>query len=186
MKRVFLLLVLAMVFCTLTIPSYAEEKKLEIRDGVIYFPERDFQTVNLSKLKLNFPPDCPQELLNIKGKIFRGELRKTSQRGQTVTNLSYLIPIGYNSQTKEMTVYFVLEKGYGKEYETKPAQGWMKGPFDLQNGSTLKWMLGPGVKIMTQDYRLDFLENKLRINRSDGFSADYVPVGSLPEGKPEK
>jgi hypothetical protein len=180
MKRMFLLLVLTMIFCSLVIPSYAEDKTLEIKDGVIHFPEKDFQTVALSKLRLSFPSDCPQELLNIKGKIFRGELIKSTPR-MTYTNLSYLIPIAYNSDTKEMTVYIVLEKGYGKQYEIKPVQGWLKGLFDLQNGSVLKWVLSPGVNIMTQDYRLHFLKNEnLRINRSDGFSADYSPVGHLP------
>ena len=56
MKRLFLLVVFAMIFCPLVIPSYAEEKKVEIKDGVIYFPEKDFQTVSLSKLTLSFPP----------------------------------------------------------------------------------------------------------------------------------
>lgn len=180
MKRMFLVLVLTMIFCPLAIPSYAEEKKLEIRDGVIYFPEKDYQTVVLSKLTLNFPPDSPQELLNIKGKIFRGELSKSTPR-MTYTNLSYLIPTGYNSETKEMNLYMVLEKGYGKDYQIKPVQGWLKGLFDLQNGSVLKWELSPGVNIMTQEFRLHFLENgNLRINRSDGLSADYAPVGRLP------
>jgi hypothetical protein len=173
MKKIFLLIVFAMILCPLAIPSYAEEKKIEIRDGVLYFPEKDYQTVVLSKLTLNFPPDCPQELLNIKGKIFRGELSKSTGR-MTYTNLSYLIPTGYNSETKEMTVYLVLEKGYGKDYQTKPVQGWLKGLFDLQNGSDLKWEQRPGSNIMTQEYRLHFLKNEnLRINRSDGFSADY-------------
>lgn len=178
MKKLSLVLVFMMVLCTLAMFSYAEEKKVEIRDGVIYFPEKDFQTVSLSKLTLNFPFDSPKELLNSKGQIFRGELTKSAARG-TFTNLSYLIPLGYNSDTKEMTVYFVLEKGYGSGYDIKPVQGILKGLFDLENGSVLRWAHSTTIK--TQDYRLSFLKNgNLRINRSDGFSADYSPVGRLP------
>jgi hypothetical protein len=180
MKRIFLVLVLTMIFCPLAIPSYAEEEKVDIKDGVIHFPEKDLQTVALSKLTFSFPPDCPKELLNIKGKIFRGELRKTGRDNKTYTNLSYLIPIGYNSDTKEMTVYLVLEKGYGSAYEVKPYQGRLRGIFDLENGSVLRWVQSFSVKV--QDYKLYFLEKgNLRINRSDGFSAEYSPVGRLPE-----
>jgi len=182
MKRLFLVLVLCMIVCPLVVPSYAEEKKVDIRDGVIYFPEKDYQTVSLSKLTFNFPPNCPQELLNIKGKIFRGELTKeaTGRRGTTYTNLTYLIPLGYNSDTKEMSVYFVIERGYGNAYEIKPFQGVLKGVFDLEKGSVLRWAFTTNIK--TQDYQLYFLKDgKLRINRSDGFSADYTPVGRLPE-----
>lgn len=178
MKKLFLFVVFVLIFCPLVIPSYAEEKKVEIRDGVIYFPEKDFQTVSLSKLILSFPPDCPQEILNTKGQVYRGELTKSAGR-MTYINLSYLIPLGYNADTKEMTVYFVLEKGYGSTYEIKPFQGTLKGVFDLENGSVLRWAHSTSIK--TQDYRLSFLKNgNPRINRSDGFSADYLPVGRLP------
>ncbi len=181
MKRIFLVVVLTMIFCPLAIPSYAEEKKVEIKDGVIHFPEKDFQTVALSKLTFSFPPDCPQELLSIKGKIFRGELKKTGRLNITYTNLTYLIPLGYNSDTKELTVYLVLEKGYGSGYEVKPYQGGLRGIFDLENGSVLRWV--QSFRIKTQEYRLYFLlkNENLRIERSDGFSADYSPVGRLPE-----
>jgi hypothetical protein len=128
---------------------------------------------------LTFPPDSPQDLLNIKGKIFRGELKKSNSR-ITITNLSYLILLGYNSYTKELTVYLVLEKGYGSGYEVKPAQGMLKGTFDLENGSALRWVQSNDIK--TQEYQLRFLKNgNLSTNRSDGYIADYSPVALLPE-----
>jgi len=177
MKKLLLVLVFTIIFCPFIIPSYAEEKKVEIKDEAVYFPENYFQPVPLSKLTSSFPPGCPQELLNIKGKIFRGELTKSTARTSN-TNLSYLIPLGYNSDTKEMTVYFLLEKGYGRGYEPKPGVGILRGIFDLENGSQLRWAR---TDILTQDYRLYFLKDgKLRINRSDGYSADYSPVGNLP------
>jgi hypothetical protein len=186
MKKVCLALALAMILCAFVIPSYAADKKLEITDGTIHFPEKDLPVVELSKIKLGFPPDCPQELLATKGKIFRGELTKSGRSGRSAaasyTNITYIIPVSYNSDTKEMAVYIVQEKGYGKEYESKSSQGWLKGPFDAQNGSLLKWVMGPGSTIMTQDFRLTFQKDgKLRVVKSDGFAAEYTPVGNLPE-----
>jgi hypothetical protein len=181
MKRMSLVLVLTVIFCALVIPSYAAEKKLEIKDGGIHFPEDGLPTVELSKLKLRFPPDCPPELLSTKGKIFRGELTKQGARNKAYTLITYIIPLNYNSDSKEMTLFIVQDKGYGKDYESKSVQGWLKGPFDA-NGAVLKWVLRAGTNLMTQDYRLKFQKNgTLRIERSDGLNGDYVQVGTLPE-----
>jgi len=186
MKKLLLISVLTMIFCPFVISSFAEEKKMEIKDGVIYFPEKELPTVTLSKLTFTFPPDCPQELLGIKGKIFRGELKKQGRR-ITYTIINYLIPLGYNADTKEMAVYLVQDKGYVKGYESTSVRGMLKGKFDAENGSPLHWVLGSGTDIMTQEYKLSFLKNgNLRINRSDAFSGDYTPVGSLPEENQEK
>jgi hypothetical protein len=172
MKKIFWVIVLAMIFCPFVIPSYAEEDQVEIRDGVIYFPEKDVPTVVPSKLTFSFPTDCPQEILNVKGKVFRGELKygEAGRRTSTHTSLSYLIPMGYNSDTKEMAVYYVW--GGARSF-----QGTLKGTLDLANGSVLH-LTG---STSTTEYRLYFLEKgKLRINLSNGYSGDYSPVGSLP------
>ena len=52
MKRLFLALALAIIFCPFIIPSHAEENKVEIKDGAVYFPETYFQRVPLSRLIL--------------------------------------------------------------------------------------------------------------------------------------
>jgi len=186
MNKVLLALVAAMVFCALIVPCVAEEKKVEIKDGVIYFQEKELPTVTLSKLTQKFPSDCPQELLGIKGKIFRGELKKQG-RHVTYTIISYLIPLGYNADTKEMAVYTVQDKGYVKGYESTSVQGMLKGKFDAENGSPLHWVLSAGTDMMTQEYKLSFLKNgNLRIIRSDAFDGEYKAVGSLPEENQEK
>jgi hypothetical protein len=184
MKKVLVMAaVLALIFCAFALPAEAADKKPEITNGVIHFPENGLPEVELSKVKLRFPADTPPELLAIKGKIFRGELTKgtAGRRVASYTLITYIIPVSYNSNTKEMAVLIVQDKGYGKEYESKSVQGWLKGPFDGQNGSSLRWMLSAGTTIMTQEYKLTFLKDgKLRILRTDGFSGDYTAVGDLP------
>jgi hypothetical protein len=186
MKRALLtMVVLAFVFCACALPAQGADKKPEVTSGVIHFPENGLPEVELSKIKFRFPADTPAELLAVKGKIFRGELTKSTagRRVASYTIISYIIPVSYNSNTKDMTVFIVQDKGYGKEYESKSVQGWLKGPFDGQNGSPLKWMLSAGNTIMTQEYRLTFLKDgKLRILRTDGMSGDYTSVGDLPPG----
>ena len=188
MNKVLLALMAAVVFCALVFPCVAEEKRVEIKDGVIHFPESEMPTVTLSKLTQEFPSDCPQELLGIKGKIFRGELQKRiGKRQVTATIISYIIPLGYNADTKEMAVYTVQNKGYVKGYESTSVQGMLKGRFDAENGSPLHWVLRAGTDIMTQEYKLSFPKNgNLRIIRSDGFEGEYKAVGSLPEENQEK
>ena len=182
MKKLLLVSVVILVFCSLVGLSYGEEKKVEIKDGIIYFPEDGLPTVTVSKLVQRFPSDCPARASqHHKGKIFRGDLtRKVSH--MTYTMLNYLIPLGYNADTKEMAFYVVQDKGYGKGYESKSVQGMLRGKFDTGNGSSLHWVLGNGTTLMTQEYKLSFLKNgNLRIDRTDGYSGDYVPVASLPE-----
>ncbi len=181
MKKLLMVSVVILVFCSFVGLSYGEEKKVEIKDGIVYFPEDGLPTVTVAKLIQKFPSDCPQELLSIKGKIFRGELtRKVSH--MTYTLITYLIPSGYNSDTKEMAFYIVQDKGYGKGYESKSVLGMLRGKFDAANGSSLHWLLGNGTTIMTQEYKLSFQKNGgLRVDKTDGFSGDYVPVASLPE-----
>jgi hypothetical protein len=185
MKKVLVMAaVLALVFCTFALPGQAADKKPEITNGVIHFPENGLPDVELSKVKLRFAPDTPPELMAIKGKIYRGELTKAAagRRVASYSILTYIIPVSYNSTTKEMAVYVVQDKGYGKEYESKAVQGWLKGPFDGQNGSSLKWVLSAGTTIMTQEYKLSFLkEGKLRIVRTDGLGGDYTAVGDVPD-----
>jgi hypothetical protein len=182
MKRMSLVLVLSVIFCALVIPTYAAEKKPEIKDGAIHFPEDGLPVVELSKINVRIPADCPPELLSAKGKIFRGELIKTGVRNKVYALITYIIPVSYNSDTKDVTFLIVQDKGYGKDYESKSVQGWLKGPLDVANGTVLKWVLRAGTNLMTQDYKLKFQKNgNLRIDRTDGFSGDYVSVGTLPE-----
>lgn len=175
MRKGLFVFVLSLAFCLFVSPVCSAAKGPEMRDGEIYFPEPD-QTVSLSKLAFSFPPDCPKEILNIRGKIFRGELtRAAGPRMTGAKNVTYLIPLGYSSDTKEMTVYFVWEKAYGG----KPAQGKLQGLFDLENGSPLRPI---GTPHITQEHRLYFLKDgKLRINVGGGASGDYTTVGNLPQ-----
>ena len=93
MNKVVLALVAAMVFCALVIPCVAEEKKVEIKDGVIYFPEKELPTVALSKLTQKFPSDCPPRASWYQRQDVRAELKKQGRR-MTYTIISYFIPLG--------------------------------------------------------------------------------------------
>jgi hypothetical protein len=172
-----LLLVMTVVFCISSVvcPVFSEEKKPEIKDGVITFPESAFPTVSLSKFSFSFPPDSPKEMLNVKGKILRGEMVKEALGRVVHKSVAYLIPLSYKSDTKEISFYFAWERGTGG----KPGQGRIQGVLDLENASTMKF---PGASNIAMEYRLYFLkDSKIRLNASGGSSGDFTPVGNLPE-----
>ena len=172
-----LLLVMIVVFCVCSVisPVWSEEKKPEIKDGVITFPESALPTISLSKLSFNFPPDCPKEMLNVKGKILRGEMVKEALGRVVNRSVAYLIPLSYKSDTKEISFYLAWERGTGG----KPGQRRIQGVFDLENASTMKF---PGGSDIAMEYRLYFLkDSKIRLNASGGASGDFTPVGNLPE-----
>ena len=114
-------------------------------------------------------------------------MTRPALRGIIYTSVTYVIPLGYNSDTKEMSIYILQERGYVKGYETKSVQGTLRGKFDPENVWVLRWVLRPGTDIMTSDYRLSFLKNgNLRIDKSDRYSGDLSPVANLPEETQEK
>ena len=175
MKRTtFVLLVLITFFCFYH-PQYAdgaEQGKIEFRDGTIVFPEKTIPEVNLTKLKFSIPDNCPPEILNLKGKIFRGEL--VSGRNPNNKQITYFILLSFNPDIKEMTLYFVLDRGY----EGKPTKSIRSGLYDPENGSVLK---SGNTEHMTQEYRLTFLKNgQPRIRTSQGRDGDFNIVAEFP------
>ena len=174
-----ILAVLAVVLVFSSISFAEEQGKVKIENGVIYFPEKDLRNtkVVLSNLKFNFPKDCPSEILATKGKIFYGELKD----GRSYIQRTYIIPLGYSSDTGEMILYFVTESGYGG----KPGQNWLSGLFNPE-GSTLQVV---NASVMTQTYKVYFLKNGIiRMRLSNGLDGDYKAIAetTISESIPEK
>lgn len=175
MKRVISIIWVLVVLVCFFHTSYvggAEQTKVEFRDGMIIFPEKDIPEVNLTKLKFNIPDNCPPEILNLKGKLFRGELVHALNSTNKV--ITYFMLLSYNPDIKEMIAYFVMDKGY----ENKPTKSMRSGLYDPENGTVLK---SATTKHITQEYRLTFLKNgQPRIRTSNGRDGDYKAVAELP------
>lgn len=154
----------------------AELKEIEFRNGTIYFPESDVPEVDLSKLKFSYPQETPKEFLNLKGNLYKGRWsHPNDQKFGTMSGCTaYLIPIGYNAETKEISILQTA----GQSNTTKPARFIISGIYD-KSGSSLKYHKAtPDKPVPT--YNVHIIENKVRINMSNGASSDFVPVAKLP------
>lgn len=161
------------VFCPVVQAGETKQEKIEIRDGIIYFPEQDVPEINLSKLNFNVPDDAPKEIKDLQGKIYRGE--STSARDRTkFKKVEYLILMSYDSSNKEIKFFYSFAAGK----KGKPGRDVLKGTY-MPGGSTVLER-GRGNEQLDQQYRLEILGDKLRTNASNGWGADYSPVAKLP------
>jgi hypothetical protein len=123
---VFFICVSLLIFSSV---SFAQEQKgIKIENGILSFPEDDTPEVDLKNLRFSFTPDSPAEIKAIQGKIYGSGVDK---KGQAI----YLIPLAYDSATKEIKLLYVTNNK-GTQY--KPTKLTSTGTFNGVEGNSIR------------------------------------------------
>jgi hypothetical protein len=145
--------------------------RVEIQNGVISFPETNAPSVNMKDLKFNFPSDSPKEIKAIQGKIYGGGIRP----------MQYLIPLGYDSETK---IIRLLKTTANEETKSKPSKYTIGGTYNGSEGTSMKNVNDkPDVPVLLRFYIIPVEQQgyKLRIVwETGGHIVDLSPVAELP------
>jgi hypothetical protein len=145
--------------------------QVKIENSIIIFPEQSMKSVaiNLSKLKFSFPSNSPKEIMAMKGKLFFGK---------DISSSCYIVPLGYDSNTKEINLLTAWETGP----DGKPFNAFLNGPFNPE-GTILRAVITVNRR-GSVEYTLNFLKNgKFRIRTNLGADSEFTPVAefSVPD-----
>lgn len=172
LARCLFLTVFAIVIMFSSISFAEEQVGVKIENDVISFLGADVPSVNIKDLKFSFPPNSPEEILAIKGKIYGGKSK--TGRGDDQRTI-YLIPLGYDLETKKIKILYITNN-YGTSTKINPEKTPLEGMYNgLLEGASLKGFVTLYILKPTGTYK----EHRIRL-RFYGADGDFPPVAELP------
>ncbi|HEX2974433.1 MAG TPA: hypothetical protein VHO68_00720 [Bacteroidales bacterium] len=152
------------------IPQPAPKKDpwvVKIENGFVVFPDPEINDVYLDSLNFNFSIDSPPEILKMQKRVFIQRL-KTKGGGAI-----YLIPIGYDSKTREISLLFLNNRGS----DGKPQEYILKGKYNAE-GTSLKNVINQ--KSYDFSGRLQVSGSKVSLIWANGSGTDLFGDVSIP------
>lgn len=169
-----LVILLSIIFVALFSYGHGRaEERVTVRDGVIHFSEQESPDVQLSKIEFNIPPDSPKEILELKGKIYRGECTKGARLARSFKHIRFLFLRSFDPKTNLIVFHYV----FGAGASGKPGQDTLAGTYSP--GSPINLKRGKHIEFDTT-YKLEIQGDKLRFDTGNGWGGDFLPVATIP------
>jgi hypothetical protein len=149
-----------------------EPGRIKVENGFIVFPEDKMPDVKIKEdLKYSLSPEAPEEIVAIQTKIY-GTRRPAGDK------MNYLIPAGYDSQTKRIKLLYVTNN---KGTQWDPIKILIDGIYSGSDGSPVKYVTDKSDKPWARLYILPEKQGfMLRLAWQTGGNADFFPVADLP------